>query len=219
MDRLSLRWGVLFSLLIALSAPVLLSGCRSALATIIYVIKGNQIEAEYKELKEKTVAVVCRPVVELKYGNPYTARNLAEEISKLLQQRVPKIQVIDQAKVAQWCDNNPWEEYPQVGKALKAERVVGIDLEYFNIYEGQTLYQGKANATIRIYDCTDGGKVVFEKHLPQSVYPPNTCIPTSDLQEAEFRHEFLQVLADQIARHFYAHDTHADLAQDTAALR
>ena len=37
--------------------------------------------------------------------------------------------------------------------------------------------------------------------------------------EAEFRREFVAVLADQIARHFYAHDPYADLAQDAAALK
>jgi hypothetical protein len=92
-------------------------------------------------------------------------------------------------------------------------------LEGFSIFQGQTLYQGKANATIRVYDCHKNGKVAFEKILPQSVYPPNSAVPTSDRLEAEFRREYVAVLADQIARHFYAHDPYADMAQDAAALK
>ena len=42
-------------------------------------------------------------------------------------------------------------------------------------------------------------------------------MPTSERTEPEFRHEFVLVLADQIARHFYAHDPYADMGQDAAA--
>jgi hypothetical protein len=155
----------------------------------------------------------------LNYANAAVGRELAQQISKLLQQRVPKIKVVDAQKVAKWCDENTWEEYSEVGKALKADVVVGVDLEKFSIYQAQTLYQGKANSMVRVYDCLNGGKVVFEKILPQTVYPPNTFIQTSDIQEPEFRREFIGVLADQIARHFYAHDPYADVGQDTSALR
>jgi hypothetical protein len=101
---------------------------------------------------------------------------------------------------------------------MKADIVVGVDLESFDIFQGQTLYQGKANASIRVYDCKDGNKIVFEKHIPQSLYPPNSAVPTSDRTEGEFRREYILVLADQIARHFYAHDAYADYAQDASAL-
>ncbi|MGW8256083.1 MAG: hypothetical protein ACWGMZ_01215, partial [Thermoguttaceae bacterium] len=93
------------------------------------------------------------------------------------------------------------------------------ELEKFSIYKSQTLFQGKADAVIRVYDCNDGGKVVFEKLMPQSVYPPNTFVQASEVQEPEFRREFIGVLADRVARHFYPHDQYADMAQDTMALR
>jgi hypothetical protein len=96
---------------------------------------------------------------------------------------------------------------------------VGVDLEGFSLYQGQTLYQGKANAAIRVYDCKKGGKMVFEKNLPQSVYPPNTYVPTSERTEPDFRSEFVGVLADQIARYFYSHDPYADFGQDATAFR
>ncbi len=111
-----------------------------------------------------------------------------------------------------------WTEYTEVGKALDAEMVVAIDLQDFNIFQGQTLYQGRANAKVWVYDCKNDGRVVFEKDLPQAVYPPNTGIPTSERQEPEFRREFVAILSDQIARHFYAHDAHADYVMDARAL-
>ena len=68
-------------------------------------------------------------------------------------------------------------------------------------------------------DCHKDGKMVFEKDIPQSVYPPNSAVPTSERTEPAFRREFVAVLADQIARYFYAHDPYADLGQDATALR
>jgi hypothetical protein len=165
------------------------------------------------------VAVVCRPPVSLQYRDSNVGRDLAQHVTFLLQQQVPKIQTVDQRKVAKWTDENTWEEYPEVGRAVAADMVVGIDLESFSIFQGQTLYQGKANATVKVFDCQNGGKLVFEKSIPQSVYPPNAGIATSERTEAMFRREFLLVLANQIARHFYAHDPYADLGQDSAALK
>ena len=102
---------------------------------------------------------------------------------------------------------------------MNADMVVGIDLESFSMFQGQTLYRGKANASIHVYDCKAGGKEVFTRTMPPTIYPPNTFIPTSDRQEGEFRREFTLVLADQVARHFYAHDRNADVAQDASTLR
>jgi hypothetical protein len=218
MDRSSVRRIAAFALAMMIAAlPAV--GCRSALTTALFLIKGTDVDPDFGELKGKKVAVVCRPLVSLQYRNATAARDLAQQVTTLLQKQVPKIETMDQRKIAKWTDENTWEEYHEVGKALKADMVVGIDLEGFSLLQGQTLYQGKANATVRVYDCHQGGKVVFEKILPPSVYPPNSGVPTSDRSEAEFRREFLAILSDQIARHFYAHDPHADLAMDAAAFK
>ncbi len=219
MNRPFIRFAVVAAVLIAVAALSCSGGCRSAIATALYLFKGDDVDPEYTGLKGKKVAVVCRPPAGLNYANSTVGRDLVQQMSKLLQEHVPKIKVVDAQKVNKWCDENTWEEYVEVGKALKADVVVGVELEKFSIYQAQTLYQGKANAMVRVYDCKDGGKVVFEKILPQTVYPPNTFIQTSDEQESEFRREFVGVLADQIARHFYGHDPYADLGQDNSALR
>ena len=44
-------------------------------------------------------------------------------------------------------------------------------------------------------------------------------MPASERTEPDFRAEFVGVLANQIARHFFAHDPYADLGQDAAALK
>lgn len=206
-------WAMTLAALILAGA----GGCTSALFTVAYLIKGNDAPAECDKLKDKRVVVVCRPVVALQYRNARVEHDLAEQVGALLRRNVPKIKMIDHRKAAEWMDENTWDEYVEVGKALGADMVVGIDLEQFSLLQGQTLYQGRATVHLQVFDCKTG-EVVFDKRPRQTVYPPNRVVPTSEKPEGEFRREFVRVLADQIARHFYDHDPHADIALDARAL-
>jgi hypothetical protein len=237
MDRPSRRYKIPLLLSAVILSVMISGGCVSGLTTLMYLIKGTDVDPEFKYLKDKKVAVVVRPVVDLQYRNPNVPQDLAKQIALCLQRNVPKIKVIDQQKVSAWCDENNPEEVADLGKALKADMVVSVELGGFSIFQGQTIYQGRAISSIQVIDCRDDEKkakdksmpkpekdkdcvnnVVFEKSLPETKYPPNTGIPTSDKQEFEFRQEFIRVLADQIARHFYAHDANADFAQDATAM-
>lgn len=193
------------------------SGCN-IVATAMYVITGNVQTAECKLLDGKRVAVVCRPVTSLQYRNSGVARDLAKNVGVLLQGKGRKIEIIPPREIAQWADENNWEEYVEIGRAVNADCVVGIDLEEFGLYQGQTLYQGKANYTISVYDVKKGGEPVYEKSPPQTLFPPTGGIAASEKPEAQFRRQFLVMLAEQIARHFYDHDPTSDFASDSTSL-
>jgi len=216
-SRRSLSYGRLIVLLTLLATLVAAGGCISGLATAVWLIKGPNISAEFDGLRDKRVVVVCRPATSSLYANPNVAKDISRHISRLLSRHLRKIEVVDQRKVAEWIDTNTWEDYTEVGEALQADMVVGIDLEQFSIYQGQTLFQGKADFSIEVCDCATG-EVVFEKDLPLVAYPPNHVISTSDMQESDFRREFVEVLSDQIARHFYPHDPRAYFAMDATAM-
>lgn len=213
------RHGCFVSFLLLAAVLVAVGGCKSALFTAGYLIRGTDVDAEFDGLRKKRVAVVCRPLVALKYRNSSVARDLAREIGTRLGRNVRKIDLVEHDKVAEWIDENAWDEFEEIGAAVDAEIVVGVDLERFSLYQDQTLYQGHANVSIKVVDCTDGGKVLFERRLPETVHPPNAVYQTSEKQEPQFRREFVGVLADQIARHFYPHDPHVDVARDTDVLR
>ncbi len=219
MDRFIRRYSWVFAVCATLGVVAAATGCRSAIATMLFVFKGNNVEADFKGLEKKKVAVVIRPTAEMQCRNPGAARELAKRLSKKLADNVNKIKIVDQQKVEKWCDENNWEEYPEVGKAVKAEMVVGVDLESFSIYQGQTIYQGRASCSVRVYDVKDDGKVVFERNMPQTIYPPSAGVAASEMPETEFRLQFVDVLAEQIGRYFYPHDGHADIGQDSRILR
>ena len=103
MDRPSYRHGIALALALAVTLlPAL--GCQSALLTAMYLIKGTDVDADFAELKGKKVAVVCRPPATLQYRDSNAGRDLAQQVSVLLEKEVPKIQMIEQRKVNKWAD-------------------------------------------------------------------------------------------------------------------
>jgi hypothetical protein len=209
----------LLVLWIALVALLLVgTGCRSLFTLAAYMLKSHKVEADYSGLQGKKVAVVCRVLPSLEFNNPTVTKELSREIAQKLAGNVKKVQIVDPQKVAAWVDANQWNEYPEVGNAVGAEMVVGVDIQDFATQQSHTLYQGRAGWLLTVHDCTQGGKVVYEKS-GRTVYPPNTGIPAMDVpSEATFRRKFVRVLADQIARHFFAHEPEADMTLDRDAM-
>lgn len=219
MDRHSKRYGYLAVVMFALSALLAAGGCKTMMTSLALIIKGTDAPAEFPGLKGKKTVVVCRPLAHLQYRDPGTPRELATQISQLLEQRVPKIKMVDPEKVSAWCDEHEWEDFTAVGKAMDAEMVVAVDLTNFNLLDGQGLLRGRADATLQVYDMSQGkkSKPVFQKRMPGNVYPPAMAIPVADRTEPDFRQEFIEYLADCVARHFYAHDPHQDVGLDSRA--
>jgi len=215
MDRTGLRLFHLAVAVVTFTVVASLVGC-GVMSVMLYNMAPDDIPAEFNNLKGKRVAVVCRSVRELQFTDSTVPRDLTREVDRLLTSKVKKVDVIEEREVSQWTDENTWQKFTEVGKAVKADMVVGIELERFTLYQGPTLFQGNATVRVVVYDMTDGGKQVFEKSLPRVLYPPHTPISSADKSEGEFRAQFLGVLGEQIARHFYSHDSRVDFATDAA---
>ena len=157
------------------------------------------------------VVVVCKPLTSLAFNNQGVDRALAEGICERLKHNVKKIEVIDPDKVAGLCDKTGMEDCLEIGKALKAEKVVGVNIASFGVLEGQTLFLGRSTVSIRVYDVATK-HVDWRKAMPEVKYPTIGPKPAQDVPEMEFRNQFVDVLAEQIARCFYPHDENADYA-------
>lgn len=191
----------------------LFAGC-SALATALWITGQGDVKPEFADLKDKKVAIVARPVVNLSYRDAHVDKELARRIYAVLVQRVPKAQWIDPQKVEAWMDEHDWEEFVEVGRGVGADRVIGVEIEDFRLYKGQTVYQGVATLQVAVFDCASNQKL-YEKRLAQISYPPNSVIPTSELPESDFRKEFVSVLASAVARLFHSYDPHEFWALDS----
>jgi len=213
MKPFALHSASLMALLILLTVSL---GCTGPLLTGMYLLGYADTPAESKALKGKNVVVVCRPLVEQQYSSMNASKLISREVAKRLRQNVSRIKVVDSQKVDEWLDANASDDYAEIGRAFNADMVVGIDLFGFSIYQGQTLYRGTANYEIKVVDCKTGD-VVFNKPSVQSAWPPNTGVPTSDKQEAQFRRQYIGKLADEISRTFHSHDHRTSFAADAAA--
>ena len=166
-------------------------GCKSVLETVTLLVNGTDLPADYTGLKGKTVAIVCKPLTSDEFSNAGTARALTEGICERLKTHVKDIHLVNAQKVAKLLDEEGLEDYLEIGKKLKADKVVGIDIESFGVRDGQTLYRGRAKVSIQVYDVA-GKEIEWRKCrqstcIPGSAAPPHRTLRKSNSATASWR--------------------------------
>lgn len=191
------------------------SGCVGMMANVMHIARGNLVPPDFSGLNDRRVAVVCVSNSDA-FGPTSASISLARAVGKLLSENVPDIEVVSPQRVADWIDKNDWDyvDYVAVGRGVDAEMVVAIDLDSFSLHEGKTLYKGRADLSIVVYDLAKNGEEVFAVTPPQVQFPVSGGQHTTDLAEDAFRRQFLMVISSRIARHFYAYDAKEDYARD-----
>jgi hypothetical protein len=210
----------LAGLLVAAAALVSAAGCPALLATGVYVWEGgNLVPAECEALKGERVVVMCRPPASNEYRHAGASRNLSQRVSELLVEKVKGIDVVNPREVDEWVDESDWGDFRELAEAVRADLVVHIELDDFDLYKGKTLYQGRAEITVNVYDMRDKSKLVWSRELGEVLYPVNSGIPAQDKPPQQFEHEFVQIVAERVATNFYRHDPHDSFAMDAKANR
>jgi len=204
--------------LLAVCLLTMLPGC-GMLATVAYWVNGpTKVPAKFSGLEKKKVAVVCLDANSL--GGPGgEADAIAKAVSVTLSHHVKEIQMIRHAEIADWIDNQSQDltDYRDVGRGVKADMVVGIDLVSFSIHEGQTLLKGRARVGVKVYDMTKGGAVVYETPITEIAWPENGARHVTE-NEANFRAIFIHTLAQKIAHDFYDYELMEDFGNDAKHL-
>lgn len=205
---------------VALLSLVTSTGCHQLLATGIYVLQGgNVVEAQCDKLEGKKVVVVCRPPSSSEYSHAGASRILARNVTQLLRENVPKVEMVESREVDKWMDESDWDNFEELGRAVKADQLLVIDLSHFDLYKGKTLYQGAAEVQLTLYDVKDDNAVLWTKDIGEILFPHNSAIPIQDKAPKTFEREYIAVLARRIAVYFYKHDPNADFALDALANR
>lgn len=195
------------------------AGCIGMAAQLLYVIKGDKVPAEFEGLEGKKVAVVS--VSNTSGFDPGSAASsLAQYIEFNLRKNVKKINLVRQQEVANWVDNNDWDrlDYRDIGRGVRADMVVAIDLDNFRLHEDATLYKGRTNWTVTVYDMSKSGDPVFRRSEKNFQFPVNGGQHVSETTEDAFQRKFLLILAEDIAKHFYAYEFKEDFARDALSV-
>jgi hypothetical protein len=191
---------------------------HSLLATGIYIFQGGNVApAKCEALEGERVVVICRPPASNLYRHAGAARNIGTRVSRLLEMNVKGIDVVSPAEVDNWIDEQDWDNFKDLGRSVKATRVVYIELDKFDLYKGATLYQGDTEVKLSVYDMTQQGKLVWEEPIGQVLFPRNSGIPAADKPVQQFQDQFVEVISQQLATYFYRHDPNASFAIDAVA--
>lgn len=179
------------------------------------------IPAEFDGLKNERVVVVCRPPSLSEFRHANASRAVSQRVSELLVDNVKGIDVVSPRDVDNWYDegDSDWGDFKKLAKAVEAEKVVFIELNNFSLLKGTTLYQGRADVTVTVYDMQNRGHLLWDRHLGEILYPVNSGVPAQDKPEQQFEREFVDIVATRIAEHFYKHDANSAFAIDALANR
>jgi hypothetical protein len=201
--------------------PVAITGCIGPLlATGIYVAQGGNIApAEFDGLEDRRVVVLCSPPASHDFRHAGASRNIARRVGNLIEQNVKGVTVVDQKEVDNWIDESGGQDVMDLGRAVNAELLVHIELDEFALNNGRTLYQGRSEATVSVYDMKDSQRLVWDSTLGEILYPKNSGIAVQDKSPQRFQREFEEIVAETIAVKFYKHDPHKLFAMDALANR
>jgi len=208
---LPLRKGFLFIVV----ALVLMSctSCQGLLFTAAYLIKGQNVDPEYDFLLKgkKRVVVVCRSLAANQFQGETVPRDLTRKVSQNLRENLKKknkkLEVVDYRKVEKWLDDSShmFEEFTEIGAALKADIVIGIELQAFQTQENPSTMQGKAQWTVKTYDM-ETGELIAQKPM-RLVDPPHVPISISDRSSLpQFHAQFVDLISKQIAALYHPHN-------------
>ena len=193
------------------------TGC-GLIANVLNVMGAGLMPPAYSGLEEKKVAVICVSNSEL-FGPTSTSNDVAARVNRLLTRKVKRVQVIPTQKINDWIDINEWDmvDFVSIGRGVEADFVVAIDIDRLSLHDGPTMFKGRANVHVVVYDMTSGAPV-FSNSPPEIEFPVTAGIPATSTSEREFRKLFLDNLANRIARNFYAFDMNEDVARDVTTL-
>lgn len=193
-------------------------GCARVVANLVHAIQGNDTPAEFEGLKGKRVAVVC--ATDEGIGSDANGILLSRYVRELLEIKIDKIDLVSQEEIDKWSlgANEGRNDYTDIGQGVKADYLIAIEMLNMSLQDGATLFQGKSDLSLAVYDMNKSGKVVFRRNVPQYTFPSLQGASALETDETKFRKIYLTRVANRLARYFYPYEIGADVAADVGML-
>lgn len=220
-DRVKSQPSRAISLLIFVVALVALLpgfGCTGTMAQLIYVFKGHKVPKEYEGLKDQRVALLV-----ISDGSGYGPDYSMQVLEQLMQRHLEleykkKIDLIPQDEVYEAFNGRVRDpDYVAVGRSLKADKVVVIEITDYQLREGATLYKGNCYYKCAVFDTAEG-HMVFSRG-PNSFSYPTDGQPSIETSERDFEQMFLAELSFRVARYFCDQEVKEMYSRDAIAFQ
>ena len=136
------------------------SGCAGALMMPYYLIYGTDAPAKYKKVvkdipKGSTIVVICRSNLNL-YGSSSPDADLSQALTYVLSTQMTDVKKkkfvwisYDEVESKFEEDELTSQSFEKLGNALKADYVVGVEIDDFDVHHSTQFYQGKAKVRPR----------------------------------------------------------------------
>lgn len=205
-----------FLLLLAICI-IPLTGCIQLAANLMHVVSGPQVPAEFKGLDGKKIAVVAND--ESGICQTETTIRLAGNLKGILAGKLRKSSFISQEEVDRWLhdESSREQDFAAIGKGVKADYLIAVEMLDLKLKDGQTLYRGRSNIMVTVWD-VGATKIAFRKILPEHSYPVMAGQAATETDDEKFRRAYLLNVASKIGRYFYAHEFGEDVATDATIL-
>jgi len=189
-------------------------GCLGLYANLMHAVGADKIPAEYDGLQKTRLAIVT-VTDSSQYSNDTSARILSRRVGEILTREVDGVTLVREDLIEQWRDKNGWDsvDFLAIGRGVKAEKLLGIELTNLRLRDGATLYRGRADVTMSVIDVATGD-ILYRRELDEFTFPTSAGQYTSETTETRFRKLYLDILAKQLCRSFYAWDFHETVALD-----
>jgi hypothetical protein len=210
------------------------SGCQMIIGVLMMLRGRPLIEADFKQQtgkdmmdEGKRVIVLCTSPDKAKAEYSGIDIDLSTEITRRL--KYEKIKIVDEHSVATWMDDQGGQiDDESIAKAIrkfKADYVILIELEEFAYHEenSRELFRGRSRGTAHVIvlkqvKSADKDKDTETKEkavtrVPKriysrdfsSTYPVHQPVQSDSVSELAFRKQYVDRMADELARLFYDH--------------
>ncbi len=200
--------------------PILLAGCNY-LAYPLYVLSpampDKTEEAEYKDLPNKTVAVIIYVDPGILYDYPELREQISSVVGYQLTKHVDKVKAVTAERITHFQDENAdWEgmDKTTVGRKLGADYVLDVSVITFSTLEpGSTyLHRGYLTAQVALHKCSlpEKDACVWNGGEIQIKYPQKDTMGDLNGDDREIRNKTVLAFAELLAKKFYNHKIKTD---------
>ena len=200
-----LRWGC-GCLMLALAGA--LTGCWAAAA--YEQMNGKAVDAQYKGLDEKSVAIVvyADPATTLEYPN--SRDEISAFVTEKLQVGMPKVRLLNYKEVIRWQDDTlNWSAVPEkdIAKHFSVDRVIYIELAEYSTREpgSEDLLRGRIKALCKVFEADTPGDTPAWKNDFAVFWPEFMPQDVQHSSDRIVRKRVLDVFAEKLVWCFYDH--------------
>lgn len=204
-----------------------LSGCQIVIGVLNMLQGPPMVTAHFTQITKKRLDEKNKKVLVLSIADspalashPSLPVDVAQQVAAKL--RVKGVKTVDSAEVTKYLESGEMiddrSDFVEIGKKFDVDYVVLISFDDFSTRQENSagLYRGTARAKIYVWELTRKGDSIAKaeriyRKVHDTKYPTHQPIE-SDYQRPElFLHKFMDLLSEELARHFYDHPPGVDI--------